>query len=280
MATFLVTGASSGIGEASALRLDRLGHRVYAGVRSSKDGERLQAVASPQLRPVMADVTDPDQIGATMAIIDDEVGPAGLDGLVNNAGVAIGGPVEFVPLSEWRSQFEVNVFGQVTVTQAALPLLRRARGRVVFVGSISGRVSTPLGGPYGASKHAIEAIGQSLREELRPWRIRVSVVAPGVVRTPIWGKGLVAADEAIAALPPEGTRLYGASRDRRRYQVRKSESTAATTPESVAEAIEHALVSRGPQHHYLPGADAKLVAAAVWLLPGRAVARLLRMPAR
>lgn len=109
MATFLVTGASSGIGEASALRLDRLGHRVYAGVRSSKDGERLQAVASPQLRPVMADVTDPDQIGATMAIIDDEVGPAGLDGLVNNAGVAIGGPVEFVPLSEWRSQFEVNV---------------------------------------------------------------------------------------------------------------------------------------------------------------------------
>ena len=123
----------------------RQGHRVYAGVRSSKDGERLQAVASPQLRPVMADVTDPDQIGATMAIIDDEVGPAGLDGLVNNAGVAIGGPVEFVPLSEWRSQFEVNVFGQVTVTHAALPLLRRARGRGGVVGSISGRGATPLG---------------------------------------------------------------------------------------------------------------------------------------
>ncbi|MFZ2547773.1 MAG: SDR family oxidoreductase [Candidatus Microthrix subdominans] len=279
MATFLVTGASSGIGEACALRLDRLGHRVYAGVRTPEDGERLRTVASPQLRPMMADVTDPDQIGATMAAIDDEVGPAGLDGLVNNAGIVVGGPVEYVPLSEWRTQFEVNVFGQITVTQAALPLLRRARGRVVFVGSISGRVSTPLGGPYGASKHAIEAIGQSLREELRPWRIRVSVVAPGVVRTPIWGKGLVSADETIAAMPPEGTRLYGASIDRLRAQVKEIEAKASTTPESVSEVIEHALLSRRPKHHYLPGGDAKLVAAAVWLLPDRAVARMLRLPA-
>ena len=179
----------------------------------------------------------------------------------------VGGPVEYVPLSEWRTQFEVNVFGQITVTQAALPLLRRARGRVVFVGSISGRVSTPRGGPYGASMHAIEAIGQSLREELRPWRIRVSVVAPGVVRTPIWGKGLVSADETIAAMPPEGTRLYGASIDRLRAQVKEIEAKASTTPESVSEVIEHALLSRRPKHHYLPGGDAKLVAAAVWLLP-------------
>lgn len=277
MATFLVTGTSSGIGEECALRLDRLGHRVYAGVRTTEDGERLQAVASPQLRPVLADVTDPDQIGASMAAIDDDVGPAGLDGLVNNAGIAVGGPVEFVPLSEWRNQFEVNVLGQITVIQAALSLLRRARGRVVFVGSISGRVSTPLGAPYGASKHAIEAIGQSLREELRPWRIQVSVVAPGVVRTPIWGKGLGSADEASSALSPEGTRLYGATIARLRTQVRDIEATASTPPERVSKAVEHALLSRWPKHHYLPGTDAKLVAAAVRLLPDRAVASLLRL---
>ncbi len=221
----------------------------------------------------------PTRSGRRWRPLNDEVGPAGLDGLVNNAGIVVGGPVEYVPLSEWRTQFEVNVFGQITVTQAALPLLRRARGRVVFVGSISGRVSTPLGGPYGASKHAIEAIGQSLREELRPWRIRVSVVAPGVVRTPIWGKGLVSADETIAAMPPEGTRLYGASIDRLRAQVKEIEAKASTTPESVSEVIEHALLSRRPKHHYLPGGDAKLVAAAVWLLPDRAVARMLRLPA-
>lgn len=277
MATFLVTGASSGIGEACALRLDSLGHRVFAGVRSTEAAEQLQASASNRLRPVIADVTDADQVSSTVASIDEEVGPAGLDGLVNNAGIAIGGPVEFVSLSEWRRQFDVNVLGQVTVTKAAMPAIRRARGRVVFIGSVSGRVSTPFGAPYGASKHAIEAIGQSLREEVRPWGIRVSVVAPGVVRTPIWDKGLGSADRLIESLPPEGVRLYGEATKRLRAQIQDIASNASTTPERVSEAVEHALLNPRPKHRYLPGLDAKIVAAAAWLLPDRGVAALLRL---
>ena len=276
MGTFLVTGASSGIGEACALRLDRLGHRVYAGVRTVESGERLRSTSSSGLCTVLADVTDPDQVAASMAAIDDEVGPAGLDGLVNNAGIAVAGPIEFLPLDEWRRQFDVNVLGQVTMTQAALAALRRARGRVVFVGSLAGRVSTPLGAPYGASKHAIEAIGQSLREEVRPWGIRVSVVAPSIVRTPIWDKGLASADETLDALPPEAARLYGDTIRRLRAHVQEITSTVSTTPEGVSDAVEHALLSRRPKHRYLPGNDAKLVALAAWLLPDRAVAELLR----
>jgi NAD(P)-dependent dehydrogenase (short-subunit alcohol dehydrogenase family) len=277
LATFLVTGASSGIGESVALRLDGLGHQVFAGVRTAEAGEELRSSASERLRPLIMDVTDADQVRSAVAGVDVEVGPDGLDGLVNNAGIAIGGPVEFLPLSEWQRQFDVNVLGQVAVTQAALPAIRRARGRVVFIGSISGRVSTPFGAPYGASKHAIEAIGQSLREEVHPWGIRVSVVAPGLVRTPIWDKGLVSADRVIESLPSEGVRLYGEAVKRLRTQIQEIGSKASTTPERVSEAVEHALLNSRPKHRYLPGLDAKVVATASWLLPDRALAALLRL---
>ena len=193
MATFVITGSSSGIGEACTLRLAGAGHRVIAGVRRDEDGERLAALHE-SIIPVSLDITDQTHIDALVDRLD-ELGITGLDGLVDNAGIVSGGPVEYLPLDDWRSHFEVNVFGQVAVTKALIPALRRGQGRVVFIGSISGRVSTPLVGPYGASKHAIEAIAESLREELRPWKIAVSVVEPGAVKTPIWDKSRTFADQ-------------------------------------------------------------------------------------
>src|SRR5215469_10849577 len=202
----LVTGASTGIGEACALRLDRLGHRVYAGVRSENHAERLRGRASERLVPVFLDVTDQEQVDAVAKQIADAGGS--LDGVVNNAGVARGGPLEYLPLEIWREQLDVNVLGQVAVTKAVLPFIRTARGRIVFIGSIGGRVATMLMGPYGASKFAIEAIGESLRSELHPWGISVSVVEPGAVKTSIWEKGRKEADLMERSLPEEARTLY------------------------------------------------------------------------
>ena len=202
----LVTGASTGIGEACVLRLDRLGHRVYAGVRSEEHAHGLRQRGSDRIVPVLLDVTDQAQIDAAAQQIAD--GGGSLDGVVSNAGIGRGGPLEYLPVEVWREQLEVNVPGQVAVTKAVLPLIRAARGRIVFIGSISGKVATQLMGPYNASKFAIEAIGESLRSELHPWGISVSVVEPGAVKTPIWDKGRQQADHLQRALPEEATTRY------------------------------------------------------------------------
>jgi NAD(P)-dependent dehydrogenase (short-subunit alcohol dehydrogenase family) len=171
----LVTGASTGIGEACALRLAARGIRVFAGVRSESDGASLRQRASDGLTPVLIDVTVPDAIALARGTVADLVGPEGLAGLVNNAGV----------VDEVRKEFDVNVFGAIAVTQAFLPLLRGGRGRIVNMSSISGRIALPFAGPYAASKFALEAISDSWRVELRPWGIRVAIVEPGEVDTPI-----------------------------------------------------------------------------------------------
>jgi NAD(P)-dependent dehydrogenase (short-subunit alcohol dehydrogenase family) len=227
------------------------------------------------LTPVRLDVTDEDGVQEALATVDEAVGPSGLLGLVNNAGVARGGPIEFLPLSEWRDQLEVNVVGQVAVTKAALPLLRRATGRIVFIGSIAGRVATPMVGPYSASKHAIEAIGVTLREELRPWGIRVAVVEPGVIRTPIWGKAKGTADSLEASLGEEALRLYRRQYDEVRRSIVKND-TGGVEADVVAEAVLHALTSNRPKHRYLVGPDAKVAGNLVRVLPDRAWARLSR----
>jgi NAD(P)-dependent dehydrogenase (short-subunit alcohol dehydrogenase family) len=276
MATVLVTGASSGIGEACARRLDGLGHRVVAGVRDPEAAGRLRS-SSCRVRPVMLDVTDPDQVTAALAEVDRLVGEDGLDGLVNNAGIALAGPVELLPLAEWRRQFEVNLFGQVAVTQAALPAVRRATGRIVFVGSIAGTVAIPFGAAYGASKHAVEAVAQSLREEVRPWGIRVAVVAPGTVRTPIWDKGLEQPDPDAGSMPPEDAERYTEFAERLREQVRKIRDTPVPGPEVVARAVEHALLHPRPRYRYSPGRGVAVVHAAAKVLPDRAVGALVRM---
>lgn len=277
MAAVLVTGASSGIGEACALRLDRAGHRVFAGVRDPAAEERLAAAGSCRLTPLRLDVTDPDQVHAALEHVERAVGGSGLDGLVNNAGIAVGGPVELVPLDEWRRQFEVNLFGQVGVTQAALGAIRRARGRVVFVSSLVGAVALPLGAPYAASKHAVEALAQSLREELRPWGIRVAVVTPGAVDTPIWDKGLVETDRTIAGMTTDGARLYGGVSARLRDQIVTIRTKPTTSPDEVAAVVSQALFDPRPRYRYAPGLGATLVAGAVKVLPERVVRSIVRL---
>mgnify|MGYP005812392829 CR=1 FL=1 len=192
MRSVLVTGASTGIGRATALRLDAAGWRVFAGVRREEDAEALRAAGSERLVPLTLDVTDADHLAAAAARV--EAAGEGLDGLVNNAGVAIPAPLETIPIEDLRRQIEVNLIAQVAVTQALLPELRRARGRIVFIASIGGRIAFPLNGPYHAAKFGIEAVGDVFRQELRPWGLRVSIVEPGSIATPIWERGTTTAE--------------------------------------------------------------------------------------
>ena len=262
--TVLVTGASSGIGEACALHLDRLGHRVYVGVRKQEDARALRARGSDRMVSVLLDVTDLGQVDAAASQIAEDVG--GLDGVVNNAGIGRGGPLEYLPLAEWREQLDVNVLGQVAVTKAMLPLIRSAGGRIVFIGSISGRVATMMTGPYCASKFAIEAIGESLRHELRPWRIRVSVVEPGAIKTPIWDKARQEADRLERDLPAAARSQYAAHIAAIRRGIDMQDRQGAD-PGRVARAVEHALFARHPKARYLVGIDARIQAALVRWVP-------------
>jgi len=257
--SILVTGASTGIGEACALHFDRQGWEVFAGVRRTEDGERLRSQGSDRLRTLLLDVTDPASIELAVKEITAVVGDGGLTAVVNNAGVGFGGPVEYVPLDDWRRQFEVNVVGQVAVTQAVLPLIRRARGRIVFMGSIGGRVASPFIAPYAASKHAIEAIAEAMRHELAEWGIRVVVVEPGAVATPIWDKAESTADDIEAALPPEGLELYRESIAGLRKAI-KFQARSGVDPTVVARVVERAVTSSRPAARYLVGRDAKLMA--------------------
>jgi NAD(P)-dependent dehydrogenase (short-subunit alcohol dehydrogenase family) len=279
----LVTGASTGIGEACAARLDRAGWRVFAGVRRDADAARLKSQLSERSRPVIVDVTDTASIAGAVADIAAMLQDEGLAGLVNNAGIAVAGPLEFLPLEEFRRQFEVNVTGQLAVTQACLPLLRRSRGRVVFMGSIAGRVTLPLLGPYSASKHAVEALGDALRVELQPWGMHVSIVEPGSIATPIWRKGDEAAAQGSSRFPPAAEELYKAAS----HAMRKAAADAArrgVPPDRVAVVVEHALTSAAPRTRYLVGADAKLRARIGAFVPDRLrdrlFTRVLGLPAR
>ncbi|MDQ2631146.1 MAG: SDR family oxidoreductase [Actinomycetota bacterium] len=276
MRSVLVTGASTGIGRATALRLDSSGWRVFAGVRKDEDAESLRSAASSRLEPVFLDVTAPDQIAAAAEQVERE-SENGLAGLVNNAGVAIPGPLETIPLEDFRCQLEVNLVAYVAVTQALLPQIRRAEGRVVFLSSIGGRVAFPFGGPYHASKFGTEAIGDVFRQELRPWNLKVSIVEPGSIDTPIWERGQRKGEE-IEAKSPQTSLLYGAAIEKFRKVI---EDTAARgiPPEKVAKAIAHALESSRPKSRYLVGLDAKLQARLKPLIPtavfDRIVARQL-----
>jgi NAD(P)-dependent dehydrogenase (short-subunit alcohol dehydrogenase family) len=278
----LVTGSSTGIGRATALRLDREGWRVFAGVRRGEDAESLRSEASDRLVPITLDVTDPARIATAAGLIDETVGEGGLDGLVNNAGVAILGPLETIPIDDFRRQIEVNLTAQVAVTQAMLPLIRRGRGRAVFVSSIGGRMALPFGGPYHAAKFGIEAIADCLRQELRPWKIAVAVIEPGSIDTPIWERGERIADEIATRSPAAQQELYGKAIKNFRGAVRRT-AERGIPPEKVAAAIAHALSASRPRTRYLVGADARGQAMARRLLPDRAldrvVARVMRLHA-
>jgi NAD(P)-dependent dehydrogenase (short-subunit alcohol dehydrogenase family) len=258
----LLTGASTGIGRAAALRLDGAGWRVFAGVRKEGDAESLRAAGSERMAPLILDVTDAAQIAAAAEEIGAGTGGR-LDGLVNNAGVAIPGPLETLAIDDFRRQIEVNMTAHVAVTQAMLPAIRSARGRVVFVSSIGGRVALPLTGAYHAAKFGIEAVGDIFRQELRPWGIKVAIVEPGSIDTPIWERGERTADELAT---PEREELYGEVVERYRKVIRDT-AERGIPPGKVAETIEHALTARRPRSRYLVGAEAKIAARFKQLLP-------------
>jgi len=262
----LVTGASSGIGRASALRLDRLGFKVFAGVRKDADGKALKQKAKGDLTPVLLDVTDDASISAAAKVVAKGAGQRGLAGLVNNAGIVVPGPLEFLPIEDLRSQIEVNVIGQIAVTQAFLPLLRKGRGRIVNIGSIGGRMATPFTGAYNASKFALEALTDSLRMELKPWGISVSIIEPGSIDTRMWEKGQDAADVLLEKLPKEGHELYEPAVAVIR-QAAENSAQHAIPPSAVAKAVVHALTAKKPKTRYVVGTDARLQSVVARLVP-------------
>jgi NAD(P)-dependent dehydrogenase (short-subunit alcohol dehydrogenase family) len=273
----LVTGASSGIGAATALRLDADGMQVFAGIEHEHDGSAALAGASERLRRITLDVTDDRSIQRAITEIRERA-PGGLHALINNAGVGVPGPLEILPLDALRRQLDVNVVGQVAVSQAALPLLRQAGGRLLFVGSIGGVLASQFGGAYHASKFAIEAIADVWRQELEPEDISVILIEPSAISTPIWEKAIERLDELEAAEPPELARY------RERLQgFRESLHSAdehGKAPEDVAEVIAKALADKKPDTRYVVGAAGKLAAALKPLVPDRFADKLAEQTAR
>jgi len=277
----VITGASTGIGAACALHLDRLGWRVFAGVRRQADADTLKAQSSPRLTPISLDVTDTVSISTAASAVAGGVGQAGLAGLVNNAGIVVPGPIEFLPLTDLRRQLEINVVGHVAVTQAFLPLIRAGRGRIVNMGSISGRMATPFTGAYAASKFALEALTDALRLELAPWGISVSIVEPGAVATPIWEKSARTAEAMLGSVQPEALVLYAEAIE----AVKRTAADAAkraVDPVDVARIVEHALTAARPRTRYVVGREAKFRAAMALFVPDRVrdnlVAKAMGLP--
>lgn len=269
LGSIVLTGASTGIGEACALHFDKKGYRVFAGVRNEADGRKLKANASDRLTPVLLDVTDQQSIDAAAH----SIGRIEISALINNAGIAVSGPIEMVPLDLFRRQFEVNVIGTVAVTQAFLPLLRQGRGRIVNIGSIAGRSALPLMGPYGASKCALEAITDALRMEVLQWGIGVSIVEPAAVHTPIWNKSLATAQELMKQAPEHLMDLYRPLIE----NMEKAAAQAARTAIPVAEvvkAVDHAVTAARPKTRYAVGFQAK-VRIALNTLPDKTRDRLI-----
>jgi NAD(P)-dependent dehydrogenase (short-subunit alcohol dehydrogenase family) len=262
----VVTGASSGIGRACALELDKAGYRVFATVRQGKDAESLKQAASERLVPVMMDVTDEASVTSASTAVAQEAD--GLAGLVNNAGVGMPGPIELIDVDDLRRQFEINLFGLVRVTQAFLPLIRKARGRIVNIGSVGGQITIPFGGALCASKYALEAINDALRMELYPWGIHVILIAPAGVSTPAVDKLLEEGEAAIRRFPPEGLRRYG-HLFRDFLTITGAREKKGSPPEVVARAMLAALTVRSPRTRYPVARDATVLTWMPRLLPAR-----------
>jgi NAD(P)-dependent dehydrogenase (short-subunit alcohol dehydrogenase family) len=273
----VISGASTGIGASSAERLARDGFLVFAGVRTGSDAAAVEAL-HPNVRALRLDVTDDASIEAAVTIVAAE--GVLLRGLVNNAGIAVGGPVEFLPLALWRRVYDVNLFGAIGLTQAFLPLLRAARGRLVFVGSIGGRMAAPFIAPYSSSKFALRALADALRVELRPTGIRVVLIEPGGVKTPIWRKGRDSKQELLDAMAPAAVHHYGPQMDAM-FAATESEERSGMPVERVSDAIAEALTSPKPRSNYLVGLQAR-GGSILALMPAafreRAIRRTMRLP--
>ncbi len=266
----LVTGSSTGIGKACAIHLAEKGFSVIAAVRRPSDGQPLEA-ASKNLRTIQLDIADPQSIADAKTQITEITQDTGLAAIINNAGIGVFGPVEFVSLDDWRRQFEVNVFGHIAITQTLLPLLRRHvelqghnSARIVFIGSVAGRVTIPTLGPYSASKHAIAAVATALRMELRDQGILVSLLEPGAIQSEIWRKG----DETVAAVSHDSPayKLYGRQIDAVAHTSRKSAADAIPA-DVVAKLVHKCLTARRPPIRRTVGRDAMFAAIGQWIMP-------------
>ncbi len=279
MPTALITGASTGIGQATALRLARAGWTVLAGVRGAADGERLSGEApSGRVQPLILDVTDFQQImqaAGRVAELADAGGssPGRLDALINNAGIGYGGPLELIHPDDLRKQFDVNVLGQVAVTQAMLPALRAAHGRILFMSSVGGRVAMAFTAPYAASKHAIEAFGDALRVELATSGVQVGLIEPGSVATPIWDKARETGDQIT--VPPELQQQYGHVPEAMDKALQDT-AKRGVPAEQVAATIERALTARRMRSRYVVGRDARAMIFARRLLPDHVFDRVAK----
>jgi NAD(P)-dependent dehydrogenase (short-subunit alcohol dehydrogenase family) len=264
MKSVLITGASTGIGEACVIYLAERGWRVFAGVRRKADAERLGATSNTT--PVILDVTNPEHIASVVELIRAETGSEGLQGLVNNAGIAVTGPLEFLPIADFRRQMDVNFFGLVELTQACLPLLRVGHGRVVNISSIGGRIVAPFLTPYSVSKFALEAFSDGLRRELRPWKIHVASIQAGSIDTPIWEKSVKEAGVFRSKLPQEAEDLYSRGMDGT-LEFSKKSAARGIRAEMVAKVVEHALLARRPRARYAVGRGTRWVIALARVLP-------------
>jgi NAD(P)-dependent dehydrogenase (short-subunit alcohol dehydrogenase family) len=253
--TIVITGASSGIGRACAVRFAGIGYRVIAGVRNRPAGETLEALAHG-IEPVLLDITNADAIRSVAEALGEEP----LAGLINNAGIAVTGPLELLPVSAWRRQFEVNVIGLAAVTQALIPHLRRGKGRIVNIGSIAGRSALPGSAAYDSSKFAVEAITDSLRMELHHFGIKVSIIEPGAVASAIWEKSVREFDDLERLAPPDRWDLYRRLICRIREEIIAS-AEKALPAEAVVKRVEHAMTARRCKTRYVVGGDARF-----WLL--------------
>ncbi len=264
MPAVLITGASRGIGRATALRLAGSGWDVFATVRGSEDGERLTAEApAGRVQAIELDVTDAGQIAA----LDGRL-PERLDAVVNNAGIVVGGPIESLSAEDLRHQMDVNVVGAVALTNAVLPRLRESRGRIVFLSSLSGLISTPMTGAYNASKFAIEAIADAWRLELRPWGIEVVLVEPAMTDTDLWRQAPETLKGEEAELSAEHRDLYAGHLAGMRKLIPRAQKMAKPV-DGVAKVIEHALTTQRPRARYAIGADVKAQAAFSAIAPTR-----------
>ncbi len=264
----LVTGSSSGIGRAAALLLDKQGYHVFASVRRKQDGDELRKAASARLTPVLLDVSDEASIIRARNEIAGAVGEGGLWGLVNNAGISFRAPLEFAPPAELRRLYDSNVFGLLAVTQAFLPLIRRAQGRIVNVGSITSLMVTPFHGIYSSAKMAVNGLTDALRLEVKPFGVQVSLMLYGGVQTAIWDRTAKLTAEINGRFPPEFTELYEA-RQRKAMEFFFSKHRGRLQPETAARQIIHAITARHPRRTYFVGIDAKLYSLLDKVLCGR-----------
>lgn len=261
MGTVFVTGAARGIGRATVARLAAGGWDVIAGVRQGADADAIIALDPVRIRAVTLELTDPEQVAALDSALPDR-----LDAIVNNAGIVVGGPIEVVPVAELRRQLEVNVVAQAAVTQVALGRLRASRGRIVFVSSLSGRVATPMTGPYTASKFALEGMADTMRMELAPWGIKVVLVEPAQTDTDMWRLAEDQLETSVATLDSEQRELYAGHIEGFRKSIPRSQKMA-TSPDGAAATIERALTARRPRARYVVGRPAQVQAAMARLTP-------------